>query len=234
MRRGFTPERELALLASKMRHGYKCRSSYVSTDNSNQMSRLRETALTLAQDRGIIRWRDFAAAGVTSATLARMVDDGEIERVGRGLYRLVDFTASENQSLIEAAKAAPRAAVCLLSALRVHDLTTQLPHAVWLMIGRKDRAPTSASRLQIVRASGAALTEGIMQVLQDGVEIKLTTPAKTVADCFKYRNRVGLDVAIEALRDGLQRKAFTVDDFMRMAEADRVARIARPYLEALV
>jgi predicted transcriptional regulator of viral defense system len=163
-----------------------------------------------------------------------MVDDGEIERVGRGLYRLVDFPASENQSLIETARTTPRAAVCLLSALRVHDLTTQLPHAVWLMIGRKDRAPTSASRLQIVRASGAALTEGIMHVLQDGVEIKLTTPAKTVADCFKYRNRVGLDVAIEALRDGLQRKAFTVDEFMDMAQADRVARVARPYLEALV
>jgi len=228
------PERDLALLASKAYHGYKCRSLHFLTDISNQMSRLRETALALAQDRGIIRWRDFAAAGVTSAALARMVDDGEIERVGRGLYRPVNYTASENQSLIEAASTAPRAAVCLLSALRVHDLTTQLPHAVWLMIGRKDRAPTSAPRLQIVRASGAALTEGIIHMLQDGVEIKLTTPAKTVADCFKYRNRVGLDVAIEALRDGLQRKAFTVDEFMHMAQADRVARVVRPYLEALL
>lgn len=199
------------------------------------MSRLRDVALVIAQAQAITRWRDFAAAGVTPATIARMIDDGELERLGRGLYRRPDFDASENQSLIEAAKAAPRATICLLSALRFHDLTTQLPHAVWLMIGRKDRPPRSASqRLQIVRASGTALTEGVAHVRRDGVELALTTPAKTVADCFKYRNRIGLDVAIEALRDGLRRKAFTVDEFMRMADADRVARVARPYLEALV
>ncbi len=199
------------------------------------MSRLRDAALTIAQAQAITRWRDFAAAGVTPATIARMIDDGELERLGRGLYRRPDFDASENQSLLEAAKAAPRATICLLSALRFHDLTTQLPHAVWLKIGRKDRPPRSASqRLQIVRASGTALTEGVTHMRQDGVELALTTPAKTVADCFKYRNRVGLDVAIEALRDGLRRKAFTVDEFMRMADADRVARVARPYLEALV
>lgn len=196
---------------------------------------LRETARKVAYTQAVTRWRDFAAAGVTSATIARMVDDGELERIGRGLYRRPDYAATENQSLIEAAKAAPKAVLCLLSALRFHDLTTQLPHTVWLMIGRKDRSPrTQSQRLQIVRASGPALTEGILRIRQDGVDLKITSPAKTVADCFKFRDRVGLDVAIEALRDGLRRRAFTVDEFMRMAQADRVARIARPYLEALV
>lgn len=199
------------------------------------MIQLRHTALGLADRAAVIRWRDFAALGVTPATVARMVEDGELERLGRGLYRRADHEGSEHQSLIEAAKVAPKSVICLLSALQFHGLTTQLPHAVWLLIGGKDRAPKAVTqRLQIVRASGPALTAGVKRMRIDGVAVAITTPAKTVADCFKYRSRVGLDVAIEALREGLKRKAFTGDEFLAMAAVDRVARVARPYLEALL
>ncbi len=199
------------------------------------MAQLRHAALRLADRHAVIRWRDFAAAGVTPATIARMVEDGELERLGRGLYRRANHEGSEHQSLMEVAKSAPKGVICLLSALRFHGLTTELPHAVWLLIGGKDRAPKAVTqRLHIVRASGRALTAGVKRTRIDGVAIAITTPAKTVADCFKYRSRVGLDVAIEALREGLRRKAFTGDEFLAMAAVDRVARVSRPYLEALL
>ena len=199
------------------------------------MERLKDIALEVADAKGIVRWRDFFARGVTPATIARMIQSGDLERVGRGLYRQPTFVASEHQSIVETAKASPLGIICLLSALRYHDLTDQLPHAVWMMIGGKDRSPKAAGvRLKIVRASGPALTEGVVRKQIDGVEVAMTTPAKTVADCFKYRGRVGVDVAIEALRQGLARKAFSTDDFLRMAVIDRAARIARPYLEAMV
>jgi predicted transcriptional regulator of viral defense system len=198
------------------------------------MNRLRDTAVSIADRSAVTRWREFARGGVTPATIARMVENGELERLGRGLYRRPDFEGSEHQSLVEAAKATPTAAICLLSALRFHGLTTQLPHAVWLMIGVKDRAPKAASqRLQIVRASGSARIAGVKKTRIDGVDVAVTTPAKTVADCFKYRSRVGLDVAIEALKEGLARKTFTIDEFLAMARVDRVERVARPYVEAL-
>jgi predicted transcriptional regulator of viral defense system len=212
----------------------KRRLLFTITDDNNHMGILGAAALSLATRKGAIRWRDFAAAGVTPATIARLVDRGELERLGRGLYRRANHERSEHQSLIEAAAAAPNAVVCLLSALRFHGLTTELPHAVWLLIGGRDRAPKAhGRRLRIVRATGPALTKGVKKTTIDGVAVAVTTPAKTVADCFKYRNRVGLDVAIEALREGLKTRAFTADEFLGIAAADRVARVVRPYLEAL-
>lgn len=199
------------------------------------MKALRNKALSLADRHAVSRWRDFAAAGVTPSTIARLVEDGELERIGRGLYRRAQQDVSEHQSLIEAAKTAPLGVICLLSALRFHGLTTQLPHAVWLMIDQKARAPKSVSqRLKIIRASGASLTAGVTRRRLEGVTIAITTPAKTVADCFKYRGRTGIDVAIEALRDGLNQRAFTPDEFLKMATINRVARVVRPYLEALL
>lgn len=199
------------------------------------MTRHRDIALKIADKRAVARWRDFAASGVSPATLARLVDRGDLERVGRGLYRRARREASEHQSLIEVSRAVPHGVVCLLSALRFYELTTQLPHAVWLLIEHKARAPKSPlQRVMILRASGPSLTTGVKKHRLDGVAVPITTPAKTVADCFKYRRHVGIDVAIEALRDGLKNRAFTPDELLAMAKVDRIDRIARPYLEALL
>lgn len=199
------------------------------------MRSLRDIAISIADQHAVARWRDFAAAGVTPATIARLIDQGELERVGRGLYRRAQKEETEHQSLIETSKAAPQGVICLLSALRFHGLTTQLPHAVWLMIDHKARAPKSAAqRLNIIRASGPSMSAGITQHRLDGVVVPITTPAKTVADCFKYRSRIGADVAIEALKEGLKKRAFTPDEFLAMARIDRIDRVARSYLEAML
>lgn len=195
----------------------------------------RQTALTLAQRRGAVRWRDFANKGVPPSTVARLVTEGALTKIGRGLYQRSDADLSEHQSLVEAATAVPHAVIGLISALRVHNLTTQSPQLVWLLIDVKARAPAAPPvRVKILRASGAALKSGVKTHVIDGVRVKITDAAKTVADCFKYRRHVGIDVAIEALRDGLNRKAFTPDAFLAMARIDRVEKFARPYLEALV
>lgn len=195
----------------------------------------RLAALQIARTQGVARWRDFAAAGIAPSMLGRLVKQGALVRIGRGLYQAADAEPSEHQSLIEAAKAVPHGVIALLSALRLHDLTTQLPQVVWMLIDGKARAPASPPvRIRILRASGPALSAGAQRRTIDGVQLLVTSPAKTVADCFKYRSRVGVDVALEALKDGLARKAFTPSEFLAMAAIDRVARLARPYLEALV
>ena len=166
--------------------------------------------------------------------LTRQLAAGTIKRVGRGLYRLAASEPGAHAGLAEASRLAPRATVCLLSALAWHGLTTQLPAAIWLQFGHKDRIPTGfTGPVEIVRATGPARKMGASLVTIDGVSVPMTTPAKTVADCFKHRARIGLDVAIEALREGLSTRAFTPDGFLEAAEACRVARLARPYLEAL-
>lgn len=195
----------------------------------------RDVALGLAEKRPVVRWRDFAAAGVAPASIARLLESGDLERVGRGLYRRPGFDASQHQSLIEASISAPRGVICLASALRFHELTTQLPREVWILIDQKARAPKSASqRLKIIRAGGRALKAGVERHRLDGVSVPITSPAKTVADCFKYRSRIGVDVAIEALREGLKKRVIKPDDFLAMARIDRVDRVARSYLEALI
>ena len=195
----------------------------------------RQTALKLAKRRGTVRWRDFAEKGVTPSTIARLVEEGALAKLGRGLYQAVGVEFSEHQSLLEAAAAAPNGIIALLSALRLHGLTTQNPQAVWMLIDGKARAPLSPPvRIKVLRASGAALTAGVETRKIDGTLLKVTTAPKTVADCFKYRRHIGLDVAIEALRDGLRRRTFTPDAFLAMARVDRMETFARPYLEALV
>jgi predicted transcriptional regulator of viral defense system len=194
-----------------------------------------ERTQAMMRGHAAIRWRDLAKQGVTPATIARLVDSGDVERLARGLYRLVAHESGAYQSLAEIAKMAPNGVICLGSALHWHGLTTQLPQAVWLMIAHKARPPTRpVVRLNVVRASGDALTFGVEQFDVDGVKVAITNPAKTVADCFKYRSRIGFDVAIEALREGLSTRAFTPDTFLEMATINRVARVVRPYLEAMV
>jgi predicted transcriptional regulator of viral defense system len=152
----------------------------------------------------------------------------------RGLYKLPDAEVTENHSLAEACKRVPRAAICLISALQFHKLTTQAPSEVWLALDRKARAPREGGQpLHLVRMSGKALTEGVEEHRVEGVAVKIYKPAKTVADCFKYRNKIGLDIALEALRDYRQKHRSGMDELWRFAKVCRVERVMRPYLEAL-
>lgn len=192
----------------------------------------RTRAIALARRHGVVRTREFDAIGVPRVYLRRLQDEGVLTQPSRGLYQLADADHSVAHSLAEAAKAAPAGVIALLSALQFHDLTTQTPNAVWMLMPSKAWAPTKPPvRLKIIRASGEALTIGIKHHRIDGVSVPITTPAKTVADCFKHRSKVGLDVALEALRDALRKKSATADDIWRCAVADRVATVMRPYLE---
>ncbi len=196
----------------------------------------RDRALEVVRRRGIARGRDFDAAGVTRATLQRLHDEGVLQRVGRGLYKLAEADVSGATSLAEAVRIQPRGVICLLSPLQFHELTTQTPHAAWMMLGQKDWAPINPSVvLKIVRASGEALTEGVETHMIDGVSVPITTPAKTVVDCFKYRNKIGIDVAVEALRRYREKvRRLPVNKLLEYARIDRVERVMRPYLEALL
>jgi predicted transcriptional regulator of viral defense system len=204
------------------------------TEPTMAASAHRLAALRLAKRRGTVRWRDFARLGVPPSTISRLVEEGALAKIGRGVYQTREADFSEHQSLAEAAIRVPHGIIALVSALRLHGLTTQNPQRVWMVIDVKARAPAAApARLKIIRASGTALKAGVETKTIDGAKVRLTNAAKTVADCFKYRRHVGIDVAIEALRDGLKRNAFTPDQFLAMARIDRVENFARPYLEAL-
>lgn len=188
--------------------------------------------------RGTLRARELDAAGIPRAYLRRLSDRGELVRVARGVYRLPDAPITELHTVAEVAKRVPNAVVCLLSALQIHELTTEVPHATWIQIGRKDRAPSfRRPKLEIVRATGPAREHGVEMRVIEGVEVKVTSAAKTVADCFRYRRRVGMEVALAALRDYLKRRGRgrheSIDALVAAAKADRVYNVLRPYLEAL-
>jgi predicted transcriptional regulator of viral defense system len=190
--------------------------------------------LRLAEARGVLRPRDLAAVGIAPGTLARLVEKGRFERTGRGLYVAVDAQLTEHHSLVEASARVPHGVVCLLSALRFHELTTQNPFEVWIAIGVKARQPRPFGiPLRVVRFSGPALTDGIEEHRIEAVPVRVYVPAKTVADCFKYRNKIGLDVALEALRETVRQRRATIDEIWHYAGICRVANIMRPYLESL-
>ena len=209
---------------------YKCRRFVHTAYVTN-----RERALALLRSHGLLRPRDLAEAGLRSAVLWDLAREGIVERVGRGLYRLAEADVTENVSLAEVAKAVPGGVICLLTALAFHQLTTQLPHKVWMAVDRKARKPKARTvQLEIFRFSGPGLVEGVEEHRIEGVPVRITNPARTVADCFKYRNKIGLDVAMEALRDCLHDRKATVDELVRFAKLDRVWNVMRPYLEATV
>ena|ERR1043166_1942617 len=184
--------------------------------------------------RGRLRARDLDTRRIPRAYLRRLIERGMLERVDRGLYRLADASATELTSIADVAMRVPHATVCLLSALQIHGLTTEAPHAVWIMIDRHARAPKLATpSIEVVRASGMARSMGIERRRIEGVQVQLTTPAKTVADCFRFRRHVGLDVALSALRDYLRKHRGGVDKLVEAARADRIVAVVRPYLEAL-
>jgi predicted transcriptional regulator of viral defense system len=202
-------------------------------DHSTPQSRTAHV-LQLFRQSGVVRPRDLDTQGIRREHLYRLYKEGLLQRVGRGLYTLPDAEFTENHSLAEACKRVPHGVVCLLSALRFHNLTTQSPFEVWLAIGRKARRPKEGiPPLHIVRFSGEALHAGVEEHSIEGVKVRIYGPAKTVADCFKYRNKIGLDIALEALRDCWRERRCSMDELWQYAKICRVDKIMRPYLESL-
>jgi len=190
--------------------------------------------LKLAHEIGILRARDLDQYGIQREYLSRLVRQERLIRIGRGLYVLADGNVTTNQTIAETCKRIPEGVICLLSALSLHGLTTQMPYEVWLAIGFKARLPKEPNLpVRIVRFSGQALTEGIEERRIEGVKVKVYNPAKTVADCFKYRNKIGLDVALEALKDCRAQGKCPADELWRYAKICRQTRVMRPYIEAL-
>lgn len=195
---------------------------------------LTQTRLRKAGIGAFFRPRDVEPLGVSFPELQRLVATGTVEKVGAGLYRLTAAKPDELETIAMVASAIPSGIICLLSALRIHNIGTQAPHAVWLALDRKARKPSRPpARLRIVRFSGAMLTYGVEDRSILGVRVRVTSPARTVVDCFRYRNKIGLDVALEALREAVRTRAASVDEITRAAEVCRARTIMRTYLEAL-
>ncbi|HEY7341980.1 MAG TPA: type IV toxin-antitoxin system AbiEi family antitoxin domain-containing protein [Ktedonobacterales bacterium] len=193
-----------------------------------------ERARQLIQEMGVLRPRDLAAHGISPRYASRLAREGLLERVERGLYTVADGDIHEYQTLAEVSRRMPHAVICLLSALRFNDLTTQAPFEVWVMVDLHAYVPRATDLpVRVVYASDMAFTEGIEEHHIMGVVVRVTSPAKTVADCFKYRSKVGLDVALEALRETWRERRATMDELWRYAQICRVARVMRPYLESL-
>ena len=194
-----------------------------------------QAALQLARERGVVRPRDLQEYGITRQHLRRLTERGLLVRTGRGLYLASDASLTEHHALVEATRRVPQGVVCLLSALRFHDLTTQEPHEVWLALPLRAHQPTvDYPPVQTVRMSEATLNAGVESHQVEGVPVRVFSVAKTVADCFKYRSTVGQDVALEALREGWRERRFTMDDLWRFARMCRVANVMRPYIESVV
>ena len=192
-----------------------------------------QRVLDLVRELGIARVRDLTARGLHPEHLRRLVKKGHLDRLNRGVYALAEREVSEHHSLVQVAVRAPRSIVCLLSALQFHEFTTQMPREVWIAIEQRERTPAIQSpSIQVVRFSGRAFSEGWTEHKIEQVPVRVFDPAKTVADCFKFRNTVGMEVAMEALRDCLRDRRATVDELLYFARVCRVERVMRPYLEA--
>ena len=193
-----------------------------------------QRVLELVEQAGVLRPRDLDEHGIPRIYLSRLCERGLLDRVGRGLYVVPDADVSEHHTLAEAGKRVPHGVVCLLSALRFHGLTTQSPSEVWLAIANKAWRPqVDYPPLRFVRFSERTLEAGVEEHSIEGVLVRIYNPAKTVADCFKYRNKIGLDVALEALRDCRRQRRCTNDELWHYAKICRVANVMKPYMEAI-
>lgn len=182
---------------------------------------------------GVFRTGELTQLGISRSRLARLVAAGKAERVARGLYRFGNADVTEHHSLVLAAKRVPHGTVCLLSALSYHGIGTQLPHELWIAVPSKARHPHVPDLpLRIVRFSGAMLRYGVETRQIEGVPVRITNPARTIVDCFRFRSNVGLDVALEALRESLRGRHATRDQIRRAAEVCRALTVVRPYVEA--
>ena len=200
------------------------------------MARTLDTAeLREAGIGAFFRPRDLAPLGISHRQIQALVSQGTAENFGHGLYRLTEVPATEFETTAMVAAAVPNSVVCLLTALHIHDIGTQLPHETWIALDRKARKPAHhPTRLRIVRFSGPMLTYGVQLRTALGVSFRITSPARTVVDCFRYRNKFGLDTALEALRDVLRQRLATVDEIMRAASVCRARTVLQPYMEAVL
>jgi predicted transcriptional regulator of viral defense system len=193
-----------------------------------------EQVLALAHESGVIRAKDVEAKGIHREYLNRLEQQGLLIRSGRGIYTSASADITESHSLVEAQVRVPHGVICLLSALSFYELTTQAPFELWLAIDQKKRQPKdSLLPLQIVYMSGQALKTGVEYHQVEGVRIQVYCLAKTVVDCFKFRNKIGFDVALEALRECRRERRCTIDEIWYYAKICRVTKIIRPYLESL-
>lgn len=194
----------------------------------------KQQILDLAKEKGFIRAEDVEAAGISRNYLYKMHKEGLLVKSATGIYALPDAPVTENSQLAEVSKKMPQAIVCLISALSYHGITTQIPHEIWLAVPRGSWRPdVEYPPLNLTYLSGEAYSFGSQEHDINGGTIKVYSPAKTVADCFKFRNKVGLDVAIEALREAWRSRKVTMDELVEAAEVNRVLKIMRPYLEAI-
>jgi len=193
-----------------------------------------QRVLDLASQKGLLRANELDAIGAPRVVLTRLTAAGLLERVGRGLYRLPGTPVSEFESLSTIATKVPQAVFCLLTALQFHELTTQLPRQVWIAMPRGSHPPRmDYPPIKMVQLSGDAYSAGIQEIQRDGAKLRVYSVAKTVADSFKHRNKIGLDVALEALKDARAHGKASVDDIWRFAKICRVANVMRPYLESI-
>jgi predicted transcriptional regulator of viral defense system len=181
-----------------------------------------------------MRTRELERQGYSRPRIRTLAEQGVLEQVSRGLYHVAERAPDEHFTVLAVVARVPQAVVCLLSALRFHEIGTQSPHEVWIAVDRKARKPKlTGLPVKVVRFSGPSLRAGVESRMIGEREIRITSPARTVADCFKYRNKIGLDVALEALRDYLARHRGGADELWRYARLNRVARVMQPYLEAV-
>lgn len=198
------------------------------------MSSISSQAFALLKRNGTARARDLEVAGIARVQLSRLVASGDLVRIARGLYALSDRDAGANEALVIVSRRVPQAFFCLLTALRFHGLTTQAPFEVWIGIGNKDHVPRLEwPSLRVVRFSGVGLGAGIEIHAGKDAPMRVTSVARTVVDCFKFRNKIGLDVAMEALRQVHQERRVTMDELWRYARMFRMANVMRPYLDTL-
>jgi predicted transcriptional regulator of viral defense system len=190
--------------------------------------------LNLARQRGLLRASDLDAIDAPRMVLTRLTAAGLLDKVGRGLYRLPSHTGSEHEGLATIATKVPQAVFCLLTALQFHELTTQLPRQVWIAMPRGSHVPRIGyPPIKMVQMTDDVYTVDIEEHQRDGVKLRVYSAAKTVVDCFKHRNKIGLDVALEALKDARAQRKAAADDLWRCAKICRVTNVMRPYLEAV-
>jgi predicted transcriptional regulator of viral defense system len=183
----------------------------------------------------VFRPRDLDKLELSRTRLRSMLRAGEVDQIGRGLYRYHAVEPTELETVATICARVPHAIVCLLSALLIHRIGTQLPNEVWIALDNKARKPRIEDLpVRIVRFSGPMLRYGIEERVVQGVTVRITSPARTVVDCFRYRNKLGLDVALEALKDAIQQRRTTVDAITRAAEFCRAGTVIKPYLEAVL
>lgn len=197
------------------------------------MERTTDKILKVARRQSVFRASDILDASDPRSTLRRMVQRGQLAQPGRGLYVLPDGELSINHSFVEATRHCPGGVICLVSALVFHGIGTQMPRETWMM--RRDRRMSpSNGAIRFVYCMDRYFEHGMEEHLIEGVAVRVYTPGRTIADCFKYRNKIGLDVAIEALREGWRMKRFTMDELWAAAKVCRVQRYMQPYIEMLV